>query len=204
MKHLVALLHRHGETTLNADNAFRSRMDPPLNDVGLKQAEAAAEFLGRYDLERIVTSPMLRAYQTACLVQREFPTVPVVQDRSLMPWDLGFMAGLDRDLYHDILDLYVKQPYKVVPDGEALDQLKLRTKLFFTSEFEREEGLTCYVLHTSNIITLSNLILGTENMSPDQADAVEPGGVLAIYEGVQGLEVEPIYGAVKEPEYGVS
>jgi broad specificity phosphatase PhoE len=179
-------------------------MDPPLNEQGIQQAERAAEFLGRYDVERIVTSPMLRAWQTACLMLKEFPHVPVLQDRSLMPWDLGFMAGLDRDLFKDILDLYIRHPEKVVPDGEALDQLKERTKLFFAQEFEREEGLTCYVCHTSNIITLSNLLNGEEALQPDQGEAVGPGGILAVYEGAKGLEVEPIYGAVKKPEYGVS
>jgi broad specificity phosphatase PhoE len=204
MKSLIALLHRHGETSLNAQNAFRSRMDPCLNETGIKQAEASAEFLSRYDIERIVTSPLLRAYQTACVMQREFPHVPVIQDRALFPWDLGFMAGLDRDLFADILDFYVRHPAKVVPDGEALDALKRRTEQFFKQEFEREEGLTCFVCHTSNIIALCNLVEGHETLRPEQGEAVGPGGVLAVYEGIRGLEVEPIYGQVKQAEYGVS
>src|SRR5271166_5378987 len=204
MKSLIALLHRHGETSLNAQNAFRSRMDPCLNETGLKQAEASAEFLSRYDIERIVTSPLLRAYQTACIMRYEFPHVPIIQDRALFPWNLGFMAGLDRDLFADILNFYVANPGKVVPDGEALDSLKQRTKQFFAQEFEKEEGLTCYVLHTSNIITLCNLVEGHETLQAEQGEAVGPGGVLAVYEGIKGLEIEPIYGHVKQAEYGVS
>jgi broad specificity phosphatase PhoE len=179
-------------------------MDPPLNEVGIKQAEAAADFLGRYDLERIVTSPMLRAWQTSMLVRRDFPHIPIIQDRSLMPWDLGFMAGCDRDLYADILNFYVEHPGKQIPDGEALDQLKQRTEQFFCEEFERDEGLTCYVCHTSNIITLSNLLNGTSELKPDQGEAVGPGGVLAVWQGSKGLEVEPIYGQAKPAELGVS
>jgi broad specificity phosphatase PhoE len=195
---LVALLHRHGETTLNANNAFRSRMDPPLNEEGLKQAEGAAEFLGRYDLERIVTSPMLRAYQTACVMQQEFPTIPLIQDRSLMPWDLGFMAGLDRDMFSDILNFYVRNPYKTVPDGEALDQMRQRTKQFFTQEFERDEGLTCYVCHMSTLVTLMELLC------LDKEEGVEAGGVLALYHSGLNFEADVLYGDVKHAEHGVT
>jgi broad specificity phosphatase PhoE len=202
-KHVLALILRHGSTVANEKNLFRSRLDVSLDEKGFKQADAAADFLGRYDLERIVTSPMLRAYQTACIVQSNFQHAPLIQDRALMPWDLGFLVGKDRELYGPILDLYVQNPYKTIPDGEALDCLRVRTRQFFEGELEREDSLTLYVAHTSNIITLSNLIAGT-TMGADQADAVGPGGILAVYEGAQGLEIEPIYGAVKEPEYGVS
>ncbi len=42
-KKLIHLVQRHGQTTLNAQNAFRSRLDPHLDETGKKQAEDAAE-----------------------------------------------------------------------------------------------------------------------------------------------------------------
>ena len=67
MKKMVAVIQRHGYTVLNETNAYRGRQDPPLDAEGLKQAEAAAENLKeeKVKLERIVSSPMLRACQTA-------------------------------------------------------------------------------------------------------------------------------------------
>lgn len=203
-KTLIALLHRHGSTVLNESNTFRSRMDPPLDEQGLFQAERAAEFLERYDIERVVTSPMMRAWQTAEVMQLAMPHVPVVTDRWLMPWDLGFMAGKDREAYGPILELYVNSPELRPPDGESLLAFKDRTARFFEREFEQAEGLTCYVCHTSNIVSLNNIINGNDDLKPEIGESVGPGGVVAIYEGPRGLEMEPVWGVEKKAEYGVS
>jgi phosphoserine phosphatase len=201
---LVALVHRHGETELNTNNVFRARMDPPLDINGIQQAERAAEFLERYDIERIVTSPMLRAWQTAMVTSQVFGHVPVVQERALMPWDLGFMAGKDRDLYQDLLEYYVANPDKVPPDGESLAAMKFRTDRFFMQEFERDEGLTCYICSTSNIVALNNIINGNDDLKPEIGESVEPGGIVAVWDGPRGLEIEPVWGIEKQAEYGVS
>lgn len=39
--------------------------DPPLTDIGMQQAEATARFLLQEPIDHVVTSPMLRARQTA-------------------------------------------------------------------------------------------------------------------------------------------
>lgn len=203
-KRIIAFLHRHGETSLNVGNVFRARMDPPLDENGLLQAERAAQFLERYDLERIVTSPMLRAWQTAVVTQAAFPHVPIVQDRSLMPWDLGFMAGKDKDLYADLLEFYIENPDKVPPDGESLSAFKWRIEQFFKWEFEHREELTCYICSTSNIVSLNNIINGNDDLKPEIGESVEPGGVVAVVETEKGFEMEPLWGITKEAEYGVS
>jgi broad specificity phosphatase PhoE len=203
-KKLVALLHRHGSTLNNELNQYRSHLDPSLDAKGVEQAEESADFLEKYDIEKIVTSPMLRAYQTASITYTRFPHVPFIQDRGLMPWNLGFLAGKDRDTFAEILQFYVDNPYKTVPQGDALDVFKQRTEQFFTQEFEKDEGLTMYCCHTSNIITLSNLLSGDSTMQAERHEAVGPGGILAIFEGGGGLEMEPIYGEAKPQTYGVS
>ena len=45
---LVGLIARHGESSLNASNCFRSWLDVPLNRQGLDEAHAAAKFLEAY------------------------------------------------------------------------------------------------------------------------------------------------------------
>lgn len=203
-KRIIALLHRHGETDLNAGNVFRSRLDPCLDDNGLKQAEYAADFLEQYDIERIVTSPMLRAWQTAHIMQIVMPHVPIHQERALFPWDLGFMSGKDREEYADLLEYYVMNPEKKPPEGEPLLLFKLRTQNYFEQEFDRDEGLTCYVCHTSNIVALNNILNGNDDLKPEIGESVGPGGVVAIIDGPRGLEMEPVWGMEKKAEYGVS
>jgi broad specificity phosphatase PhoE len=205
MKRVIALLHRHGETDMNAGNKFRSRMDPQLDPHGLKQAVEAAEFLERYDLARIITSPMLRAYQTAVITQESgFTHIHIEQNRELLPWDLGFMAGKDRDPYLPILEFFISCPDVVPPEGECLSNFKMRTEQFFAREFEEAEGLNLYVCHTSNIVSLNNILNNNEDLKPEIGESVGPGGVVAIVEGAHGLEMEPVWGIEKKAEYGVS
>ena len=56
---------RHGETQWNAENRVCGRTDLPLTPAGLRQAAHTAELLAGLPIERIYSSPMLRARQTA-------------------------------------------------------------------------------------------------------------------------------------------
>ena len=60
---VVLILVRHGRTALNATGRLQGRLDEPLDDLGILQAKAAAERVGPVD--ELVTSPLLRARQTA-------------------------------------------------------------------------------------------------------------------------------------------
>ncbi len=58
-------LVRHGETDWNREGRFQGQMDIPLNGTGLVQARSVAEALKDVSLDRIVTSPLSRARETA-------------------------------------------------------------------------------------------------------------------------------------------
>jgi broad specificity phosphatase PhoE len=199
-KELVALIQRHGSTTLNEDNKFRARMDPPLDEQGLKQAKDAAENLRDtgVKLERIVSSPMLRTVQTADVFAEEFD-LDVEQDRSLISWNLGFLSGKDRDAYQPILEMYVDNPKLTIPDGEPLEALEERTFEYFDKELKKEK-LTIYVSHNSNIVTLESLIAGDKVGRPESSEtSVQPGGTLAIYVNDSGeYSTDVIFGSEKK------
>ena len=59
----MLILVRHGRTAANAAGRMQGRVDNPLDEVGIEQAEAIAEALG--PVERVVTSPLRRASETA-------------------------------------------------------------------------------------------------------------------------------------------
>ncbi len=56
---------RHGRTTLNKQGRLQGRVDAELDDVGRQQATQIANALREVDIARIVSSPLLRAVQTA-------------------------------------------------------------------------------------------------------------------------------------------
>jgi probable phosphoglycerate mutase len=203
-KKLIAILQRHGSTPLNTNNSFRSRMDPPLDDEGIKQAEKAAENIVRegFEVKKIISSPLLRAVQTADIIAEELD-MDVEQDRGLISWDLGFLSGRDKDEYDDILNFYVDNPTKKVPEGESLDDLEKRTFEFF-SECLKSDDLTLYVSHTSNVITVENLIRGNHDGRPESGEtSVEPGGTVGVYVDSKGkYSTEVLFGVEEEAAFG--
>jgi broad specificity phosphatase PhoE len=59
----VLLLVRHGQTAANAEGLLLGRADPPLTELGRRQADAVAAALPRPT--RVISSPLQRATATA-------------------------------------------------------------------------------------------------------------------------------------------
>ena len=204
-KKLIAVLVRHGDTAENDAGVFRSRLDPHLNKKGIRQAEAAAKFIKEnYDVYKIVSSPLSRAVETADIIS-ETVGVSVEQDRALISWALGScLTGRDKKLYADILDFYVDHPDKVPPEGEALEDLEQRTQEFFESEFKKtkKDSIPVYVTHSSNILTLGNLLDEKAKNRQESGELVGPGGVMAVHENKDGYELEAVFGKEVDNEFG--
>ncbi len=64
----MLIVVRHGRTVSNAGGLLLGRADPDLDDVGRAQATALASHLGPVD--RVITSPLRRARQTADAIAR--------------------------------------------------------------------------------------------------------------------------------------
>jgi len=202
-KELIALLQRHGDTAANEENVFRSRLDPPLNPKGIKQAEAAAKNIVKHykkDVKKVVSSPMLRSLQTADIVAEELG-LETIQDRGLISWHLGFLSGRNKDTYQDILNYYVDNPEKTIPEGEPLDDLEARLEEFFDKALRGEFGV--YVTHNSNLVTVENLITGTKNGRQESSEkSVEPGGTIGVFVEDDGsYSVEVLFGTENGAEY---
>jgi broad specificity phosphatase PhoE len=85
-------LVRHGRTSLNAAGRLRSRLDPPLDEVGLGEAAAVAAERWQWRIVKILSSPLLRALQTAGAIA-EAVGVPVTAVDDLIDRDYGRWAG---------------------------------------------------------------------------------------------------------------
>jgi broad specificity phosphatase PhoE len=203
-KTLVGICVRHGSTTVNKDNCFRSRLDPPLDKAGIEQAKKAAEDVAKEHkgfVKKIVSSPMLRALQTADFLAEKLG-LEVVQERGLISWNLGFLSGKNKDEYNDILNYYVDHPKKVIPEGEALDDLETRIQEFFEKEL-RTEG-TVYFTHNSNLVTIENLIRGNKDGRPESSEtSVDTGGIIGIYVDEDGkYSTEVLFGKEEAAVFG--
>ncbi len=94
------ILWRHGRTEWNASGRFQGRMDPPLDEVGRRQAAEAAPFLaasGSLDADSVVvSSDLVRAAATAEALTG-FLGVPLRLDPRLQENGMGTWEGLTRD-----------------------------------------------------------------------------------------------------------
>lgn len=96
---------RHGQTDYNARGLSQGAVDIPLNDTGREQARAIAPLLAGRGITSIAASPMLRARETATIIN-ETLAVPLsfepdlrevvfggMEGKPLMPWFADWLEG---------------------------------------------------------------------------------------------------------------
>lgn len=89
------LIIRHGQSTWNEVGRWQGSQNPPLTELGIRQAKAAAEVLGSF--EAIVSSPLDRAHTTACIIADAHGVGPVLTDPGLSERNAGEWEGSTRD-----------------------------------------------------------------------------------------------------------
>jgi broad specificity phosphatase PhoE len=200
---LVGLILRHGTTILNESNCFRSWIDIPLAQEGLQQARDAAQFLKKYKIKHVICSPLLRAFVTADIASQG---LQVYQHRGLFPWRLGIFSGLSKDDNQEALRLFVRNPEVAIPGGECLMDFESRQFAFWEAALKmaRKNGLTLYVAHTSNVISLQNFTTDSDAMEPEDKDTVKPGGVAEIYWDGKVHKIVPVFGQAEQAIFGGS
>lgn len=84
---------RHGESVANARGLLSGHGDLPLTDRGVEQATATASWLfDRFQLDRIVSSPLCRARQTAQALADAFE-LGVTEDDRFVEVSYGTLEG---------------------------------------------------------------------------------------------------------------
>lgn len=86
------LLVRHGQSTWNAERRWQGQADPPLSDVGRRQARAAADRVGAVVV--VASSPQRRALETASIIAGEIGVGPIVEHPDLRENHAGAWSGL--------------------------------------------------------------------------------------------------------------
>ena len=90
-----ALLVRHGQSTWNADGRWQGMADPPLSELGERQARAAVPAVVHLGVARVASSDLERARATATLLAPNDMTVQLVP--AFRERDAGEWTGLTRD-----------------------------------------------------------------------------------------------------------
>jgi broad specificity phosphatase PhoE len=89
-------LVRHGETERSKVSAYSGQSDIPLTATGCEQARETARQLAGAGVDAVITSPLLRARDTAEAIAAA-TGAPVIVEPRLTEVDYGPFEGLDRE-----------------------------------------------------------------------------------------------------------
>ncbi|MCJ7842419.1 histidine phosphatase family protein [Lederbergia sp. NSJ-179] len=89
-------LVRHGETDWNAAGKLQGRTDIPLNATGKQQARECGQYFARSHWDRIVTSPMKRAKQTAEIINMSLQ-LPIIEMAEFVERSFGDAEGMTKE-----------------------------------------------------------------------------------------------------------
>jgi broad specificity phosphatase PhoE len=119
---VVLILVRHGRTALNASGRLQGRTDAPLDAVGQAQAQAVAARVGAVD--ELVSSPLLRARQTADAFGQ-----PYAVDERWIELAYGVYEGVEQALTPgSVWQQWRADPHFEPEGGESLAALEARVR----------------------------------------------------------------------------
>jgi broad specificity phosphatase PhoE len=127
---LEIYLIRHGESAGNREDRFRGRHDFPLNENGIRQAQALYQELESISFDAIYSSPLKRAFTTAEILANGRPILKIDDDFtniSLGGWENQMKSEI-RERYPDLWKLWTTEPEKLnFPGMETLAQVRERS-----------------------------------------------------------------------------
>lgn len=140
---------RHGETAANRERLALGRADPSLTERGRAQAEAVAGRLAGSNPAVVLTSPLLRARETADAIAAASGALVRI-DARLVELDYGEWDGLRfSEMPPDALARWRTDPTFAPPGGESLQAVSERVDAFCS---EHADGPTVVaVSHVSPI-----------------------------------------------------
>lgn len=131
---------RHGETIWNAEGRLQGRADIELNEKGREVAGRLGEQLEDIEFDCIYSSPLIRAYETACLI-RGHRNIPIIRDDRLKEICFGVKEGIhytewlnDTSPYRFFFTEPLK--YEQPEEAESFQDVCDRTKEFLKEVIE--------------------------------------------------------------------
>ncbi len=161
-------LVRHGETEHNRQNLALGQEDVPLNETGLRQAEALGRALSGERLTVVYASPLVRASRTAEAIA-EAHGLEVVIEQGLIEMDVGEMDGMPltemSEKFPGLIERWLGPEgwNERMPGGERLVDVRERACAALSVIVKRHEGeRVCLVSHNFVILSLLTQLMGLE------------------------------------------
>ena len=154
---------RHGETNWNAQGRFLGRSDIPLNERGRAQATTAAHQLRACRPHLVVSSPLIRALETARIIADTLK-VPLHVEPNLIECDFGSFEGRTIAEVMSEYNVATKEGLAgILPaDGESWAALSQRTLKCIRSWVKTYgEATILFVAHDAVLQAAAEQLCGT-------------------------------------------
>lgn len=162
----TAILMRHGETAWNRQGRVMGRHPVELTDHGREQVAATARFAMNIKPDLIVTSPLVRARQTAEIMAAGLGGVEIVEEPAIAEVLYGRWEGMH---YHELIDdphyiTYRKSPIEhPTPGGETIPEVQARGVEAVMRTIEAHPGQrVLFISHGDIVRTVLCHFLGLE------------------------------------------
>ncbi|MBR1572456.1 MAG: histidine phosphatase family protein [Lachnospiraceae bacterium] len=133
---------RHGQTDWNKVRKLQGLTDVQLNENGRQVAIELGDRLEGDGIifDEIFSSPLSRAYETACLI-RGRQNVPIIRDERIREISFGVDEGMDYDTWmrdDNPQKVFFTEPHKYIPpqDGETIEEVRARGREFIQQVIE--------------------------------------------------------------------
>ena len=133
---------RHGQTDWNKVRKLQGLTDIQLNENGRQVAIDLGDKLEQEGVtfDEIFSSPLIRAYETACLI-RGRQNVPITRDERIREISFGEAEGMDYETWmseDNPQRAFFTEPHKYIPpqDGETIEEVQARGREFIQEIIE--------------------------------------------------------------------
>lgn len=155
-------LVRHGQSKGNAQSIHQGGdLDSELSELGLEQAEKLALRFSKYNFDKIYSSHLKRAHDTAKAIQKFHDHLDIILDERLKEKSHGVLTGKSKcDFYHGIDDKVNKKAEGGENFFDHRDRVNEFLKDLLKNDMDRENVLV--VSHGGTLQVLLHLLMEIE------------------------------------------
>jgi len=156
---------RHGETDFNAERRMQGHLDVPLSETGRVQAQAAAARLADESIDKIYSSDLQRALETARIIH-EGREIELVTDLRLREFHMGTFQGMTlseaREKHGDAWErFFIHDADFALPGGQSRNQKQVEIASFMEEVVRSQAGGRMLVVtHGGILIAMLRHVLG--------------------------------------------
>lgn len=184
------VLLRHGESQWNLENRFTGWVDVPLSPKGIEEARRAGELLKNVPMDKLYTSVLTRATETAriALEVRGGPELPTERDQALNERHYGDLQGLNKaetaKQYGEEQVHIWRRSYDVPPpNGESLKDTAARTLPYFRDHVMADIRAGKNVLVVAHGNSLRSIVMDLDHLTREEVLELNiPTGVPLVYD----------------------